>query len=176
MKHALFYITIFFCLINNAFAMESDERILIHRESMENGSASSIGMYSGNDGIIYAGLSLNYITSSTVIQYDNRKTIYPLYVFVGVKAPWKLSPYIEAGADLPEAIIEDLLDELDDNENKSVSEIDFYYSGGLEFSVTDRFSFSLYAKKYNFIFRENYLAPISRARPNSYGMRVIIGF
>lgn len=176
MKHVLFYITIFICLINNAYGTESNMHISIHGESMENGSASSIGLYSGGDGLFYGGLSLNYITSSTVIQYGNRKTIYPLYVFVGFKAPWKLSPFIEAGADLPEAIIEDLLDKLDDNEDKSASEIDFYYSGGLEFSVTDRFSFSLYAKKYNFIFRENYLAPISKVRPNSYGMRVIIDF
>lgn len=170
MKRGLLYVTIFFCLINNAYGEESNTRISFLRETMENGSASTLGISSG--GIFYAGFSLSYITSSTVIQHNNRTTIYPIYIFAGLRAPWKLSPYIELGGDLPEAIIDDLFQ----NEENAANEIDYYYSGGLEYSVTDKLSFSLHAKKYNFIFRENFLAPLSKSRQNSYGMGVTIHF
>ena len=170
MKRGLFCITMIFCLINNAYGMESDTRISILGESMENGSASSLGIYT--EGIFYAGLSLNYITSSTAIQSSNRKTIYPFYLAVGFRGPWKLSPYIELGADLPELLIDDLFGD----EINSTNVVDYYYSGGLEYSATDRLSFSLYAKKYNFRFRENLLAPISKSSLNSYGLGVIIRY
>ena len=170
MKHGLFYTIMIFCLINNAYGMESNERISISRENMEHGSAQSIGVYS--EGIFYAGLSLNRIRSSTVIQHDNRKTIYPIYLALGFRAPWKLSPYIEAGFDLPEA----LFDELGDDEDNSLNQTDYFYSAGLEFSATEMFSVSLYAKQYVFKFRETLQAPISRSSPHSYGMGVIIRF
>ena len=170
MKRGLFYITMIFCLINNAYGMESSGRISILGESMENGSASSLGIYS--EGIFYGGLNLNYITSSMAIQSGNRKTIYPVYLAMGFRAPWKLSPYIEAGADLPELLI----DELFGDEINSTNVIDYYYSAGLEYSATDRYSFSLYARKYNFRFQENLLAPISKPSPTSYGVGVTIRF
>jgi len=170
MKLGIFYIIMFFCLINSAYGAEPDTRISILKESMEKGSVSSLGISAGE--IFYAGLSLNYIESSTVIQYSNRKTIYPLYIFMGFRAPWKLSPYIELGADLPEALIEDLFDNKDD----ALNQIDYYYSAGLELFITDKFSLSLHAKKYNFIFQENYLAPISTSRQRSYGIGVIMHF
>ncbi|MCK5639991.1 MAG: hypothetical protein KAJ19_04315, partial [Gammaproteobacteria bacterium] len=117
-------------------------------------------------------LSLNYIESSKVIQRSNRKIIRPIYLFVGLKAPRKLSPYIEAGIDLPEAFIDDLLN----NAEESEAQADYYFAGGLEFKATDKVSFSLYAKKYNFIFRENILAPTIKTRPHSYGAGVSIRF
>lgn len=170
MKHALFYIVMILCLISNAYGMESNMRISIFCESMENGSASSLGIYSG--GNFYGGLSLNYITSSNVIQHSNRKTIYPIYLIMGFRAPWIISPYIEAGLDLPEA----LFDELVGDEDNSIDQTDYFYSGGLEFTVTDMLSFSLYAKKYKFKFRENPQAAISKSSPHSYGMGVTIRF
>lgn len=171
MKHRLFYLTMIFCLVNNAYGKESSIHISMLRESMENGTASAIGIYAGDD-VFYGGLSLSYIESSKVIQRDNRKTIHPIYFFIGVKAPRKLSPYIEAGIDLPEAFIDDLLN----NEEESEAQADYYFSGGFVFTATEKVSFSLYAKKYNFIFRENIYAPTIKTRPDSYGVGVSIRF
>ncbi len=173
MKRGLFCITMVLCLINNAYGTELKPRILILGESMENGTASSIGIYAGaKDFIFYGGLSLNYITSSEVIQRNNRKTIYPIYFFAGLKGPWRLSPYIEAGVDLPEAIIDDLIN----HENEMEDQEDYYYSGGLKYSATDKVSFLLYAKRYNFKFRENIFLPTFKVRPRSYGVGVLIQF
>lgn len=139
---------------------------------MENGSVSTLGIYDDSDGNSYTGISLSHITSSTIIQDSNRRTIDPIYLVAGFKPRWKLAPYIEIGADLPEMII----DEIFNNEDIAPSEIDFYYSCGLEYSATDRISFSLYAKKYKFIFRESSLAPITKIKPVSYGVGLIIRF
>lgn len=172
MKYGLFYITLVFCLVNNAYAKESNMNILISGESLENGNAASLGMYVGDD-YFYGGLSLNYITSSTVIQRNNRKTIYPIYLFMGIKAPWKVSPYIEAGIDLPEALIDDLLD---NNEENGGAQADYYFSGGLLFSATKTLSISLYAKQYHFTFRENIYAPTTKTDQLGYGVGLSISF
>lgn len=82
------------------------------------------------------------------------------------------SPYIELGADVIEVIIA----EVTNNEFSSASEIDYYYSAGLEIRATDKFSFSLYAKKYNFYFREDLVAPVSKFKQESYGVGVIKRF
>ena len=159
------------CLMSNAYGNESDVRFSVSAESMENGTASSVGIYSGV-GIFYGGVSLNYIESSKVIQWNNRKTILPIYFFVGLKARTKISPFIEAAIDLPEAFIDDLLN----NEEESEAQADYYFSGGLEFKATEKVSFSVYAKKYNFIFRENIISPTMKTRPRSYGAGVSIRF
>ena len=173
MKHRLLYIAMILCLIGNAYgaeSAESDKRVSIRTESMENGSASTLGMYT--DGIFYAGFSLNHIASSEVIQHSNRKTIYPIYLVIGFRAPWKISPYIEGGLDLPEAII----DEIFDDEDNSIDQTDYFFSAGLEFSLTDMFSLSLYAKKYRFKFREDSLARTTKISPKSYGIGVTLHF
>lgn len=171
MKFRLFYMTILFCLLNNTYAMEPDMRILLSGESMEHGTASTVGVYAGSD-TFYGGLSLSYIKSSEVIQYDNRKTIYPVYFFMGVTAPGKVSPFIETGMDLPEAFIDELLN----NEEKSEAQADYYFSGGVRLKISEKLSLSLYAKQYHFIFRENIYAPTVKKRPHSYGLGVSIGF
>lgn len=171
MKCRLFYLTLILCLSNNAYGKEAGIKMLMTGESMENGTASTIGIYAGDD-VFYGGLSLSRIESSEVIQYDNRKTIHPIYFFMGVKAPWKISPYIEAGIDLPEAFVDDLLN----NEEESESQADYYFSSGLVFTATENVSISLFAKRYHFIFRENIYAPTVKVRPHSYGMGVSIRF
>ena len=171
MKYKLLYITLVFCLANNAYGKDSGVHMLMLGESMEYGTASTIGIYAG-DNVFYGGLSLSRIESSEVIQYDNRKTIHPVYFFMGVKAPWKISPYIEAGIDLPEAFIDDLLN----NEEESESQADYYFSSGLVMQATENVSISLFAKRYHFIFRENIYAPTIKVRPHSYGLGVSIRF
>jgi len=158
--------------MGSAHGVETSMRISALGESIQNGSVLSLGLHTGTD-YFYMGLSLNRIHSSTVIQRYNRTTIYPIYLTAGIKAPWKLAPYFEAGVDLPEAIIDDLLD----NENNGGgAQADYYYSGGLVYSTTDSLSFSLYAKRYNFIFREDIYAPTFKTRPHGYGIGVSIRY
>jgi hypothetical protein len=170
MKHIVFYITMIFCLMNNVNAANFNTRISLFSENLETGSALVVGMSS--EGTYYGGFSLSHIQSSTIIQYNNRKNIYPVYVFVGARAPWKLSPYVELGLDLAELII----DELFHDHTDAVNQIDYYFSVGLEMSVTDSISLSVYAKNYTFIFRENISAPIVNSKINSSGVGIKIRF
>lgn len=171
MKFKLLYITLFLCLANSSYANDSSIHVSMLGESMENGTAASVGIYTGND-VLYGGLSFSYIESSEVIQYDNRKTIHPIYFFMGIKAPWRISPFFEAGIDLPEAFIDDLLN----NEDESESQADYYFSTGLVFIINEKVDVSLFAKKYNFIFRENIYAPTFKVRPRTYGVGVSVRF
>lgn len=159
-------------MVNNAYAEESDVNILISGESLEDGNATSLGMYVGSD-YFYGGLSLNYVKSSIVIQRSNRKTINPVYLFMGIKAPWKVSPYIEAGIDLPEALIDDLLD---NNEDNGGAQADYYFSAGLIFPVNKTLSISLYAKKYYFKFRDTIYDPTTKVDQLGYGVGLSINF
>jgi len=171
MKSILLFIAVIFCWVNTAYGQETSYHISLYAESMENGSATGAGIMAGSD-VFYGGLNWSYIESSRVIQRDNRKNIRPFYLFMGLRVPIKFSPYIEAGIDLPEAFIDDLLN----NEEKSEVQADYYFSGGLMFKMNKKVSLSLYAKKYNFIFRENIYAPTVKTRPHSYGAGVAILF
>lgn len=172
MKNTLFYIAIILSFTNN-YALASTTDISVFHESLkDDGSVTSIGIFSSGSNVLYAGVSLNYIDSTQVIQRNNRKTIYPLYLVIGLKAPWKISPYLEFAADLPEVLVDEYIHHEDD----SINEIDYYYSAGITFSTTDKISFSMYAKRYNFIFRDTYLDPFSKTRLNSYGVGIKIKF
>ncbi len=151
---------------------EADMNILISGESLENGHATSVGMYAGTDHF-YGGLSLNYIKSSTVIQHGDRKEIYPIYFFMGIKGYGKVYPYLEMAIDLPEAMIDDLLG---NNEDNGGTQADYYFSGGLLFSVNKTFSISLYAKQYYFKFRETIYGPTIKTEQFGYGVGLSINF
>ena len=171
MKYKLFFIAMIFCSINNAYGVEDDGlgRVVLHSENLETGSAASIGIYGGD--IIYGGFNFSYITSTTILQRNNRSTIYPVYFTLGLRGPWKISPYIEAGVDVADFII----DEIFDDENDSIDETDYYFSGGLEFSVTDRVYLSAFVKEYSFIYKDNFV-PKVKNRQRSYGGGIIILF
>lgn len=171
MKHVLLFTTMIFCLIGNAFGEESYTRLSILGESMENGTAATVGISSGAD-FVYGGVSFSHITSSKVIQYSDRQEIFPVYVFFGLKAPWILTPFVEAGFDFGDALIDDLYGDEDDKPDL----VDYYYSGGLAFSATDKISLLLYAKKYNFKFQDHTTSATIKARPDSYGLGVAIRF
>jgi len=171
MKLRPLLITVILCLVNTAYGQETSYHISLFAESMDNGSAATAGISAGSD-VFYGGLSWSYIESSKVIQRDNRKSIHPIFLFMGLRVPMKLSPYIEVGIDLPEALIDNLLD----NEEQSAAQADYYLSGGLRYKINKRVSFSLYAKKYHFIFRENIYAPTMKMRPRSYGFGMSILF
>ncbi len=173
-KQGLSILFWFSCLISSAYGQEYVGGVSIQRESIENGSATSVGVYGESFDMVYLGVSLTGITSSTPIQSGNRTSILPAYFFVGLKAPWKLAPYIEAGTDL----VDQLFDELggSESETKPGEDVDYYFAAGVKYSITDRFILSLYAKEYALKFREDKNAPRNRVSPGGYGIGVSMRF
>lgn len=173
MKNLLIYVAVFLFLNSSSYGSDAIMRVYLLGESMENGSVSTVAL-SASDDTIYGGLSLSYIKSSEVIQYGNRETIYPLYFFIGLKAPWKFAPYAEVGFDLGDKILDSIFNDNKDNDDEDL--VDYYYSGGVVFSVTNKVSISLYAKRYNFIFREFISSPVTKTTANSYGVGIAVRF
>ncbi len=155
----------------NAYAADSHFRLTASCEAMRDGNAATIGALAWFD-IGYVGLSLNRIDSSRPIQWGDRKTIYPIYLYLGVKAPWRIAPYAELGIDLAEAMIDDLLDETAEGKSRT----DTYLAGGLTFTYQDKLSLSLYAKQYNFIYQERSASPAITNRQSGLGARLSYAF
>ncbi|MDH5735288.1 MAG: hypothetical protein OEY87_04110 [Gammaproteobacteria bacterium] len=170
MKYHLFYSIMLLTCLNTTYATENNGQVSLQGETLEHGKAASLRIHTGD--YLYGGLSLNYINSDTVIQDGNRKTIYPLFLFMGLKYPSKITPFIEAAVDLPEAII----DEIFDNEENTIDLTDYYLSGGFDISLTDRFSISVYAKKYVFKYQETTWFTTSKVRTDSYGAGITLRF
>lgn len=170
MKQCLIHAVILLCLFNNAYAKENDWQLSLHVENMENGNASSFRINTGD--FLYGGLSLNYIDSDTAIQDRNRKTIYPVFLFMGIKYPAKFTPFFEAAVDLPEVIF----DELFDDENNSIDLTDYYLSGGVDITISDRLTVSLFSRKYVFKYHETTLDNTIKVRANSYGAGITMRF
>ncbi len=171
MKSIAVCLFLFFGFASQVIADESSLRMLLLGESMENGEASSVAIVSDSDAV-YGGLSLNYIHSSEIIGFSNRQTIYPVYVFFGLKAPFRFAPYVEVGFDLGDSLIDDLYNNGEDDE----SLVDYYYAGGFSLSLDSRTSLLFYARKYNLKFREDFLTPTVKNRPESYGMGLAVRF
>lgn len=153
--------------------LESEFRYILRHESLENGGhASSIGIESVVADFFYGGLSLNYITSDSVIQSSSRRTIVPMYAYIGMKAPWRITPYAEFGLDLPEAIIDDTFN----SEKDAINEMDYYVAGGIELHLSRSLSVSVYMKQYHFIFRQDYTSPLSKAIHDSQGVNLSFHF
>jgi len=171
MKFLFVCAVVFFCFAHSVYATEPNLRMTMLSESMEHGEASSVAIISDAD-VVYGGLSLNYIHSSEIIGFDNRQTIYPVYVFFGLKAPFRFTPYIESGFDLGDSLIDDLYNNGEDEE----SLIDYYYAGGFSLSIDSRTSLQFFAKKYNLKFREYFMAPTVKNRPESYGVGLSVRF
>lgn len=173
--YKLLILALCICLAGPVYGEEAGQDISFLAESIENGEALSLstGSSSGTGKIVYGGVSLNYIHSSTAITYGDRKTIYPIYVFFGLKGPWKISPYIEGGIDLLDIVLDDLFST---EEKDSGVGIDYYYAGGLKLSVTNEFTVSVYAKEYVFKFEEELTRRQARLSPSSYGVGVSFHF
>lgn len=172
MKKILIFAAVFLFLGSSSYGSDAVMRVSVLGESMKNGTVSTIAV-SASDTTTYGGLSFSYIESSEVIQYGNRDTIYPLYFFLGLKAPWRIAPYVEVGFDLGDKLLDAIFN---DNEEDDEDLVDYYYSGGITASVTSKISISLYAKKYHFIFRELISSPITRTSDTSYGAGISIRF
>ena len=170
MKKCFLLITTLLCLFNKAYATENDWQISLLNENMDMGDATSIRLHTGY--FLYGGVSLNYIHSSTVIQDSDRRTIYPLMFFMGLKAPSKVTPFVEAGVDLPEV----LFDEMFDNEENSIDLTDYYLASGLEIALSKELSLSFFAKKYVFKYQGATLNITNKVRTDSYGIGLTMHF
>ena len=162
------------CLIHSAFGKDVTASISARIESIEHGSASSVGVSSDILALGYMGLSFNHIKSSMPIQIGNRTSIYPFYFFAGLNIPWKISPFIEAGTDL----VDQFFDSLDSSADKSEKgdEVDYYFSAGLRFPVTRRLGVSMYTKQYVFKFRPVSTGPLEKSRQTGYGLELWLYF
>lgn len=167
----LFYPILLFSLFSSAYAESPGWQLSLQAENMENGDAASVAIHTGE--YLYGGMSLNYITSSHVIQSGNRQSIYPLFLFIGLRSPSPISPFIEAGADLPELIFDELFD---DDEEDALDLTDYYLSGGLNITLSDSYSLSLYAKRYRFKYHETVLTNRQRVTADSYGAGLTLHF
>ena len=170
MKQRLFSTLLFLCVCNIAHATDNGWQMSLHAENLDTGGTASIGIQTGD--YLYGGLSLNYIHSSMVIQADNRKTIYPLFLYMGLKSPAKISPFIEAGVDLPETIVDEIFD---DDENQ-IDLTDYYLAGGLNIAINRAYALSLYARKYVFKYHDTLLTETNKVRLDSVGAALIMRF
>jgi len=170
MGHPFLLISILLCFFSKAYATENHWQLSLLNENMENGDASSIRIQTGD--FLYGGLSLNYIHSSTVIQADERKTIYPLMIFMGLQYPSRLTPFIEGALDLPEVIF----DEVFDDEENQIDLTDYYISSGLTLSINKSVSLSVFARKYVFKYQGATLNITNKVRTDSYGAGVTVRF
>lgn len=69
------------------------------------------------------GMSLNHISSDLALARYGRTYINPVYLFANFSLNYALTPFLEAGVDLGDKFINDLVD--GDN-----SDVDFYYGFG----------------------------------------------
>lgn len=170
MKQHFLATTLLVFLTEHAIATENDWLISFHAESLDCGKAASLRMHTGE--FLYGGMSLNYIDSCSVIQDRDRKTIYPFMLYMGLKYPAEFTPFIEAGVDFPEL----LFDEAFDDEDNSIDLTDYYITGGMEFSISERYSIVLYARKYVFKYHQSRLDISEKFRADSYGAGLTMHF
>ena len=170
MKQRLLYIFMFLCCFSNTYASEDGWQLSLQGENLDHGEAASLRIHTGD--YLYGGLSLNYIDSDTVIQQGNRNTIYPLFLFMGLKYPARITPFIEGALDLPEALI----DEAVDDEENAIDLTDYYLSAGLEIAITEKYSLTVYAKKYVFKYHETILTSTQKVRMDSVGAGITVRF
>ena len=163
------------CLIDSAYGSDDAAWCMtMQAESTEKGSASSLRVSTDLHALGYIGISLNRITSSTPIQIGNRTSIYPVYFFGGLNAPWQVSPFVELGTDLVDQLFDHLDGSADDTEKDD--EVDTYLAGGVRYAVSPRLGISLYAKRYFFKYRSVSTAPLSKSFQNGIGLGVSLRF
>ncbi|MBD3610022.1 MAG: hypothetical protein HUJ30_05680 [Gammaproteobacteria bacterium] len=173
-KKILFVLFGIACLTGYASANEVRGNMYFSQETLEHGMASSIGFQSAEPGMVYAGLNLNYISTSTPIQFDGRTTIVPIYFFAGIKAPWTVAPYVEAGMDFFEMLFDGMSNSHEHAE--SPNEIDYYVAAGVKYSISSDMSVSFYAKRYEFRFRDGWFMPLNKASHSGYGVTLSVQF
>jgi len=135
----------------NAHAQQG-ETIRIHNEILDEHRGNGVSVTfrqreSSALPISYGGFSFNTLKSNLALEKENRQRIYPIYGFAGLTLNYPVSPFIEFGLDLGDAI-EDKITEGD------IWDIDIYYAAGLTFTYRKDFDFSIYHKTYDLYFNE----------------------
>lgn len=94
-----------------------------------------------------AGISINTIRSDIPLESAGRNRIYPVYAFMNLALNHAISPFTEFGIDVGDALVDKAFE-------GNGSDVDFYYSFGVEFTLQRTVSFSIYHKVYNLYFDE----------------------
>ena len=96
----------------------------------------------------YVGLSFSTVKADRPLEASKREQIYPMYIFGGVRFPYSVSPFVGAGVDLGDLILD-----YGEREEERPLQTDFSVSAGIDW-VTRDFRFSLYRKRYSLYFTE----------------------
>ncbi len=170
MRKSIFLTAILLYSITNAYASQDRLSTSFLVERLDDGNAASVRVQSGD--LLYGGISINNIKSSSVIQTNDRKRIYPVFLFMGVQYPSRITPFAEAAVDLPEAIFDEIFD---DEENK-IDLTDYYLSAGFNIGLTRTVTLTLFARKYVFKYQDPTISSTSKVREDSYGAGVMFHF
>ena len=93
------------------------------------------------------GISANTIRSNLALESADRHRIFPVYIFINFSLKHSISPFVEFGVDLGDA----LLDKVFDGDGKDV---DIYYSLGIRIKIKKTIGLSFYRKTYDLYFNE----------------------
>lgn len=169
----LFIVSLLICVIKPALAEDSNPALSYSQEVLTDGSAWLVSIDSGASEVFYGGFSLGQVTSSKLVSYRETETLTTLYFYLGLQAPWQLSPYAEGGISLVETLVDNIFNS---DAEESADWIDYYVSAGLRFPVNERFSVSLYAKRYAFIYRNIQNTAWITSTPHGYGISASLNF
>lgn len=112
------------------------------------------------------GISFSEIEADENIE-NNRKIIHPWYIYVNASLKSRVSPFIEAGFDLGDSILDEISNVQNDDEY-----VDFYYMIGGAIKLTKEFSVSFYKKWYEFKYYDSVLSQKNEADLSTYGVSV----
>ena len=142
----ILHITLLFITSFNLYADRS-QTITFHNEIENNfrGSGVAINFKAWNRNslpVTYGGFSLSTLKSDIALERNDRNQIYPFYGFIGSSLNYPISPFIELGMDIGDAI-------LDKSSDGEIIEVDIYYSAGITITFNKVFDVSFYHKTYN---------------------------
>lgn len=104
--------------------------------------------------LVSLGLSANRIKSGLALASGGRNSITPVYFLGKFSLNNKISPFVELGFDLGDAMIDSFIDAISNNSDDNDNTIDTYFSLGLDFRINKQMDVSLYHKKYNIQYLE----------------------
>ena len=102
--------------------------------------------------MVSLGISANEINSKVNLAPYGRKEINSWYMLVKFSGNYTITPFFEAGFDLGDALLEDLFESANVDENHD-SAVDYYFSLGVTYKISKQYGVSVYQKntyvKYN---------------------------
>ena len=133
----------------NAYSLE----VRLNSEASGSNTANGVSFLdtlSGNKSkeVFKYGMSINHISSGLAVARNGRTYINPVYLFANFSLNYAISPFFEAGVDLGDKFINDLVD----GDNRDV---DFYYQFGLSLNIDKTLSLSAYYRYYDIYFIED---------------------